>query len=233
MQGSHAGALKNKLGASTLKVDDFIPQYSEGVARFLRDNSLSMGEQWVRKTERRLYNFCGKNEEGDDLGSSTIVLAAISNFCPGIPLITGQQLFDLYTRTGNKNPFGKVYIDFGVQVNGEPDINTNFAKALLESYKLNGINPKEIVVPNFAQLTPIADKEVGLVLKLKDGVKQSDLVSAYDYPFEGRFGKNGFFRACLLRDGDWCTNDAYLDNFDEDGRMVCYDVEGTDPSNCS
>ena len=227
MEVSHTRKIEQQLGvASTLKADDFIPQYSEGVAKFLRDNQSTLGEQWVRETADKFYNFQGKNAEGDALGSSTIILAGISKFCPEIPLITGQQLFDLYKQAGNKNPFGDVYIDFGVQVNGKPTRNPAQAKALLESYKLNGIASKEIVVPNYAQLSLLSSKDAGLVLKLKDGIKQSDLALASDYPFEGRVGENGLFRACLGRNGSWYVYDDFLASSNDGGRVVRYDAEG-------
>lgn len=230
MQISHTRKIEQELGvASTLKADDFIPQYIGGIAKFLRDNQSTMGEQWVKETAEKLYNFQGKNKEGDSLGSSTILLAAISHFCPEIPLITGQQLFDLYKQAGNKNPFGDVYIDFGVQVNGKPSRNPAQAKALLESYKANGIDSKKIVVPNFAQVSLLADKEAGLVLKLKEGVKQSDLALASDYPFEGRVGENGLFRAYLYGYGGWCACIDYLADSGDGGRVVRYDDEGVVP----
>ncbi len=207
--------------ASTVKADDFIQQYSEGVKRFLRENQ-SMGDKWVQNTGSRLYNFYGKNKEGDVLGSSTDMGVAIATFT-NVPLITGQQLFDLYTNTGKKNPFGNVYIDFGVQVKGDPKVNSVQAKILMDDFKKRGIKIGDGIVPNFTQLRLIADKIAGLAYKLGDDVKEVAAVSAY--PFY-HLGNNGLFRAYLDGGGCWL---AYLDDLANSyggGRVVRYNAKG-------
>ena len=192
---------RKKGTAYTCKSDDLIPVYTQGVERFLRDNQ-SMGDKWVEMAGERLYRFSGKNKEEDVLGSSTDMGVALATFCPEISLITGQQLLELYTQAGNKNPFGQVYIDFGVQINGNPKINPAQAERLLEDFKNRNIALENGRVPNFAQLRLIADKDAGLIYKLADNVGSDDIAHVSAYPFEGRIGKNGLFRAYLDGLGD-------------------------------
>jgi hypothetical protein len=217
--------VERKLGvASTVKAEDFAQQYSEGVERFLRDNQSAMGDKWVRKVGEKLYNLQGKNKEGDVLGSSTDIGVAIATFTD-IPLITGQQLLGLYKQAGNKNPFGSVYIDFGVHVNGTPRVNPIQAKLLLADFANRGIKIENGRVPDLAQLRLIADQEAGLDYKLADNVK--DVASISAYPFrEGYVGKDGLFRAYLDRDGYWFAFDVDLAYSSDYGRVVRYDAEG-------
>jgi len=201
--------------ASTVKADEFIPQYSEGVEKFLRDNQ-SMGDGWVQSAGSKLYIFSGKNIEGEVLGSSIDTGVAIATFT-NIPLITGQQLLELYNQEGKKNPFGNVYIDFGVQVNGSPQINSIQAKLLMDEFNKRGVNIGEGIVPNFTQLRLVADQEVGLAYKLADDVKEVAPVSAYPFYDAGR---SGLFRAYLNRNGNWNANDDNLANSNDNGRMA-------------
>ena len=75
--------------ASTVKAEDFDPRYTEAVRKFLSDNQSTMGNDWVKMAGSRLYNFQGKNKQGDVLGSSTDTGVAIATLCPEIPPITG------------------------------------------------------------------------------------------------------------------------------------------------
>jgi len=215
--------------ASTVKSEDLIPAYTEGVQKFLRNHQLEMGDDWVKMVGERLYKFSGKNKEGDVLGSSTDMGVAIATFCPEIPLITGQQLLELYSRAENKNPFGSVYIDFGVHINGEHEVNPTQAKILLNDFKAKGIELGEGRVPNFNQLKLIADKDAGLAYKLTDDVCFDSIAVVSAYPFEGRVGKNGLFGACLGRDGGWYAGGGGLRGSDDCGRVVRYDAEGVAP----
>ncbi len=229
MEVKHIQRVEKQLGtARTVKVDEVIPQYREGVAKFLRDHQ-SLGDSWIEQTAKLLYHFQGRNAEGDLLGSSLYMLTAMSQFCPEVNLINGKQLLDLYKLKENKNPFGKVYIDFGVQVNGKPDTNPTQARFLLNNYKQNGIDNKGIVVPHFSQLELVADNKSGLLFKLRNGAKQDDLVLASDFPFGNYVGKNGLFRAVLDGDGDWFAGGDGLAGSYVYGRVVCYNAEGVAP----
>ena len=207
--------------ASTVKADDFIQQYSEGVERFLRDNQ-SIGDEWVQIAGSKLYNFQGKSKEGDVLGSSIDMGVAIATFTD-IPLITGQQLLKLYNQAGKKNPFGAVYIDFGVQVEGAPKVNSVQAKILMDDFNRRKIKIENGIVPNFSQLRLIADKDAGLAYKLAEDVTEVAPVSAY--PFYN-VEKNGLFRACLGRNGFWVADVGILAYSSDCGRVVRYDAEG-------
>jgi len=170
--------------ASTIKSKDLIPAYAEGVERF------------------------SGNNQRDVFGSSTDMGVALATFCPEVPLITGQQLLELYSQAGNKNPFGSVYIDFGVQINGEPNINSSQAKILLRDFKDKKIKFEQGRVPDFNQLRLVADKddkEVGLAYKLANDISSDDIAHVSAYPFKGGAGKNGLFGACLDGDGYWCA----------------------------
>ena len=206
--------------ASTVKADDFIQQYSEGVERFLRDNQ-SIGDEWVQIAGSKLYNFQGKSKEGDVLGSSIDMGVAIATFTD-IPLITGQQLLKLYNQAGKKNPFGAVYIDFGVQVEGAPKVNSVQAKILMDDFNRRKIKIENGIVPNFSQLRLIADKDAGLAYKLAEDVTEVAPVSAY--PFYN-VEKNGLFGAYLGRFG-WLAYGDYLAFSYDYGRVVRYDAEG-------
>lgn len=210
---------------SSVKADDLIPSYSEGVERFLRDNQ-AMGDKWVKTAGERLYRFSGKNEDGDILGSSTDMGVAIATFCPEIPLITGKQILNLYSQAGDKNPFGPVYIDFGVQINGKPKVNPTQAKILLDDLKSKEIKLEQGRVLNFNQLRLIADKDAGLAYRLADNVCSDDIALVSAYPFESRVGKNGLFRAYLGGVGCWYSDGGGLPYSDDFGRVVCYNAEG-------
>jgi len=210
--------------ASIVNAQDFIQQYTQGIERFLRDNETTMGGDWVKNTGKKLYGgFKGVNEEGDLLGSSTDIGVATATFCPNFPQITGQQLLDLYHSAGKKNPFGSVYIDFGVYVNGTPKINHVQAQALLEDFSKRNINLKDRRVPDFVQLRLVANQESGLAYKLADGVE--DVSSISTYPFIN-IGKNGLFRAYLDRNGDWDADVGDLPDSNGNGRVVRYDAFG-------
>lgn len=129
--------------------------------------------------------------------------------------------------TNNKTPFGPVYIDFGIQANGEPEKNPHQTKALQEDYKIRGISNKEIWVPNFSQLRLIANKDTSLVFKLAEDVKQKDLTptSVYNFYF---IGKDGLFLASLLGGGGWYASGSSLSDSYNDGRIVQYDAEGVE-----
>jgi len=215
--------------ASTLDAIDFIPQYTEAVSKFLRDHQSSMGNEWVKQTAGKLYKLT-KNNEGTVLGSSSDIGAFIATYTK-IPLITGQQLLSFYEQGENKNPFGNVYIDFGVQINGLPKVNKYQAETLLKDLSDREIEIGEGRVPNFSQLRLIADKESdsGLAYRLADNVENSEDVSqtsAYPFLF---VGKDGLFRAYLCRDAwDACVD--ILSYFSDDGRVVRYDAEGVVPA---
>jgi len=215
----------NRGTASTVKVEDFVPYYIEGVKKFLRDNQSVMGDEWVKMAGSRLYSFQGKNEDGDILGSSTDVGVAIATFCPEIPLITGQQLLELYKQAGDKNPFGAVYIDFGVVVEGDPRVNPIQSKSLLNDFRAREIELGAGRVPNFAQLRLIADSEAGLSYKSAEGVSTDNVAVVPAYPFQGRVGKNGLFGAYLSWHG-WCGYYVDLPNSSDAGQVVRYDTEG-------
>jgi len=132
-------------------------------------------------------------------------------------------LLELYNQEGKKNPFGNVYIDFGVQVNGSPQINSIQAKLLMDEFNKRGVNIGGGIVPNFTQLRLVADQEVGLAYKLADDVKEVAQVSAY--PFYD-VGRSGLFRAFLGGDGSWDAIDNSLAVSDDYGRVVRYDAQG-------
>lgn len=207
--------------ASTVKAAELIQQYSGGVQKFLRDNQASMGDEWVESVGDKLYNFHGKNKDGDILGSSTDMGVAIATFTD-IPLITGKQLIGLYNQAGKKNPFGNVYIDFGAMVNGT-NINPVQAKILLGDFKKRGIETKGGLVPDFVQLRLVADKDAGLAYRLADSA--TDVTPVSEYPFCST-GSNGLFRACLNWNSDWYAYGDYLANSSDKGRVVRYDAEG-------
>jgi hypothetical protein len=193
--------------ASTVKADEFVPVYAERIGKFLRDNQQSMGDEWVNKVSSRLYDgFKGKNEQGDILGSSVDIGVAVATFCPEFPLITGQQLLRLYSKAGEKNPFGEVYVDFGVNLNGDPRTNPEQAKILLQEMKKRGIEIREGRVPNFSQLRLIPNQETGLAYRLAEDVSSDDVALVSDFPFKYT-SKNGLFGAFLGRYGSW---DAYV-----------------------
>jgi len=219
---------RTKGTASTVKAN-VIPVYAERVSRFLRDNQPTMGDEWVQTAGSRLYRFSGKNQAGDILGSSSDMGVALATFCPEVPLITGQQLLSLYEQAGDKNPFGQVYIDFGVQINGKPKVNEAQAKIFLEEFKDRGIKVGQGRVPNFNQLRLIADNDAGLVYKLATDASEDNIAVTADYPFEGRVGKDGLFRACLVRDGYWFAYVVCLPGSCDYGRGVRYDAEGVAP----
>jgi hypothetical protein len=145
---------------------------------------------------------------------------------PEIPLIGGKQLSELYHQAGDKNPFGRVYIDFGVQLNGNPETNKTQAKTLLDSFKKYGIKTDNGRVPDFAQLRLVADKDSGLIFTLADGVQDDKVANVSDLPFGSYVGKNGLFGACLNGYGDWFANDDDLAGSNVSGRVVRYDAEG-------
>jgi hypothetical protein len=214
--------------ASTVKSNDLILAYTGGVERFLRDNQ-SMGDDWVKLAGERLYRFSGKNTKGDVLGSSTDMGVALATFCPEIPLITGQQLSELYSQAENSNPFGPVYIDFGVQINGEPKINPTQAKILSRDFEDRKIKIGEGRVPNFNQLRLVANKDVGVAYKLAGNACSDNIALVSAYPFETRVGKNGLFRAYLDSYGSWCADDDCLPGSADLGRVVRYGAEVVAP----
>ncbi|MBU0959527.1 MAG: hypothetical protein KKB31_06280 [Nanoarchaeota archaeon] len=213
-------------GEASFVTGEFALVYAEKVEKFISDHKKTMGDKWVKSAGSRLYNFQGRSGEGYILGSSTDMGVALATFCPEIPLITGEQLLNLYKQAGNKNPFGIVYIDFGIQINGQPNTNREQARILLDDFKKRGIKIGEGRVPNFNQLRLQADKGAGLVYRLADDVKET--VSVSDYPFRS-VGKNGLFGAYLGTLGIWDAYSNYLDDSDEDGRVVRYDAEGAAP----
>ncbi|MFA5020371.1 MAG: hypothetical protein WC533_04730 [Candidatus Pacearchaeota archaeon] len=221
--------IKTRVGvASTVRANDLIPVYVEGVKRFLRDN-LSMGEEWVKTARGRLYNFSGKSGEGDILGSSADMGVAIATFFPEFPLITGQQLLRLYLKIGNKNPSGHVYIDFGVQINGKPRFNQIQAEILLKDFKSRGIDVGEGRVPDFNQLRLVADENCGLAYRLAEDVIAENIVAVSAYPFGTRVGKDGLFGAYLDGDGSWYAIVGGLPSSGSVGQMVRYDTKGVVP----
>jgi len=229
MEVRHIQKVERKLGvASTVKFDDFLPQYTEGVERFLRDNS-SLGEDWVRQAGEKLYSLQGKNKEGDLLGSSTDVGVAIATFTD-IPLIRGSQSLELYKQAGDKNPFGSVYIDFGANINGNPNTNPFQAELLLKDFKKRGIKIGDGRVPDLVQLRLIASPEAGLAYKLADGVTADNIALVSAYPFRKEWiGKNGLFRAYLNWFGYWDAGVGSLADSNDCGRVVRYDAEGVVP----
>jgi hypothetical protein len=214
--------------ASVVKSDDLIPFYTERVEKFLTDNRSAYGDNWVKGSANNLYCFYGKNSEGDLLGSSTNMGVAIATFCPEIPLITGQQLLGLYIQAGNKNPFGNVYVDFGVQINGSPNVNSAKAKILLEDFKKRGIEVKEGRVLNFNQLRLIADSNAGLAYMLTEDVSKDNLALVSEYPFRD-VGVNGLYGVYLNLDCSLFAGGVNLVDSSGDGRVVRYDAEGVAP----
>ena len=215
---------KEKGIASTLKASDFYPEYPGRVARFLRDNQSEMGDEWVKDTARKLYKFT-KDEEDNLLGSSTYMGVAIATLLPQIPLITGQQLLKLYEQNGNKNPFGDVYINFGVNITGQPNVNKLQAETLLKDLSARGISTGEGRVINFSQLFLQPHKDAGLVYRLAEDVQNGDISHTSEYPFTYK-GENGLFRAYLNWYGNWYADGDGLGVSDDDGRGVRYDAEG-------
>ena len=222
MQIVHTQKVERTLGrASTVKAD-VMPQYYEAVQRFLRDNA-SLGENWQRQVGQILYNYQGKNTEGEILGSHPYGQVFMNQFL-GIPVIGGEELLDLYKQMGNKNPIGPVYTDFGLQLSGRPEKNEAQAKALLSSFNKYGIKLGEGRVPNLSQLRLNADQNAGLLFTLNEGVTDDKVRSVSDYPFAS-VGKNGLFGAYLGGGGDWCAGGG-LASSDDGGRVVRYDAEG-------
>jgi len=210
--------------ASTLEAGDFIQVYADGVAKFLEDNKL-LGDDWVKDTAYKLY-VLNRNKDGEVVGSNTYVGAFISTYLPEVPLIRGREIQDIITNTGSKTPFGSVYVDFGVQVNGNPKTNKAQAQALLADYKARNINNKDILVPDFNQLRLLPDKSAGLIFRLSEDVKQDDLTPLSAYKINSSYtGKDGLFRACL-GGGSWCASDDVLSYSFDYGRVVRYDAEG-------
>ena len=213
--------------ASTLVAKEVVPAYNEQVAKFLTDNQSRFGDKWVKNTASKLYIF-GENKDGELVGSSTYGGLAMATFLPEVSLIRGRELLELQKNSGDKTPLGSVYIDFGVQVNGNPKNNKAQAEALQADYKTRGFSKKEIYVPDFSQLRLNADDNGNLVAKLADDTEEKDLtpLSAYDFCHTGN---NGLFRAYLNGDGNWNACNDYLSNSDDSGRVVRYDAAGVEP----
>lgn len=153
----------------------------------------------------------------------------MATFCPEIPLITGQQLLRLYNQAENKNPFGQVYIDFGVQINGNPKVNSKQAKVLLDEFKKREIDLKQGRVPDFNQLRIIPNEDSGLAYSLSKDASSENIAHVSEYPFKDYVGKNGLFGACLSWDGSWYAGSGDLHDSIDGGMVVRYDAEGVAP----
>jgi len=225
---------ERKLGkASTIKADDIIPTYVDRVGKFLKDNQGTMGDAWVEDSARKLYIF-KKNSGGDVIQSNIYTGVALATFLPEVPLITGQQLLSLYKQAGNKNPFGDVYIDFGIQINGKPEINSGQARILSKDFKSRDIKIEDRKVPNFNQLKLIADKDTGLAYRLTEDASKENIAEVFEYPISNDYiGKNGLFRAYLNRGSDWYADGGGLSFSYDYGRVVRYDTEGVVPKKLS
>jgi hypothetical protein len=211
--------------ASTVQAKDIVPVYSEAVQRFLKDNE-RLGEDWQRQAAGYLLDcFKGTDNEGNIKGSNIYAGVAIATLTD-IPLIRGRELLRMWETAGRINPFGSVYVDFGVQANGMPKVSSAQASVLLQSLKK--YNLKEDVVPDFCQLRLVPDQNSGLVFKIADNVEPSELAPVSQYPFEGRVGRDGLFRACLSSTY-WFANGDCLGVSIDDGRVVRYDAEGVAP----
>jgi len=210
--------------ASTVQSKEIIPIYSEAVQRFLRDNE-DLGENWQKMATGYLFDcFKGTDKEGNLVGSNSYAGVAMATLA-AIPLIRGKQLLRMWENAGKGNPFGSVYIDFGVQANGKPEANSAQAKILLES--LEKYDLKESVIPDFCQLRLVPDQNAGLVFKIADNVNPNELTPVSAYPFETRVGKDGLFRAYLV--SGWFAVGGNLAASDGLGRVVRYDAEGAAP----
>lgn len=223
--------IEKKYGtASTILADEFIPPYVEKVEKFLRDNESSMGDKWVKEIGRILYSFQGKDEEGNLMGSSTTMNVAIATFLPEVPLITGKQLLGIYKRNDSKNPF-KRYIDFGIQIHGDPKVNSSQTKILLEDLKKANIDvSKEAKFFDFNQLRLITDKNCGLAYKLSEEVTSENVTNFFEFPFkESLVGKNGLFGCYLDGYSVLVAGNSGLFDSDDRGRVVRYDAEGVAP----
>ena len=220
---------ERKLGtASTVKADDIIPIYIERIGKFLRDNQGEMGDPWVENTAEKLYIFERSEKDGDLVRSNIDAGIALATFLPEFPLIAGQQLLSLYKQAGNKNPFGDVYIDFGIQINGKPETNPVQMKAILDELSSRGIKEKEGII-NFSKLR-LKTHELGLKYVLSEDFNVEDVEPVSIYPFNKNYiGKNGLFRACLYGGSDWDAYDDGLSDSDDVGRVVRYDTEGVVP----
>ena len=216
--------------ASSLRPED-AGLYIERVGEFLRTNQ-SMGDKWIEETAKKLLKFYGTDRDGDLRGSSTYIGAAIATLCPEIPLIRGREILDVIKNTKNKTPFGNVYVDFGVQVNGNPETNSVQAKILLDEYKSRGIDNSEIWVPDFKQLRLVLNESSGLAFVLADDVGQKDLTSESEYKFVNT-GRDGLFGACLGSDGDRYAVGGDSEGSYDSGRVVRYDAEGVVPARIS
>ena len=226
MKVEHIKKIEQRKGsASTLEAKEFIPLYAERVHKFLKDKEKSLGDDWVKDTASKLY-VLNKNNREEVTNSNTYTGVFIATYCPEISLITGKQLKDLCKDTESKTPLGSVYIDFAIQLNGEPKTNSAQAKALSKDYKTRRINTSEIWVPDFTQLRLKADKDAGLIFVLAEDVKQNNLTLASEYPFNNRIGKNGLFKAILNTGGGWGADDDCLSDSADVGRVVRYDAEG-------
>ena len=228
MKIEHIEKVERKLGtASTVKADDIIPIYIERIGKFLRDNQGEMGDPWVEDSARKLYIF-KKNSGGDVIQSNIYTGVALATFLPEVPLITGQQLLSLYKQAGNKNPFGDVYIDFGIQINGKPETNPVQMKAILDELSSRGIKEKEGII-NFSKLR-LKTHELGLKYVLSEDFNVEDVEPVSTYPFNKNYiGKNGLFRAYLNWGSDWLARDDDLSDSNGGGRVVRYDTEGVVP----
>ena len=152
-------------------------------------------------------------------------------------MITGKQLLHLYSQAGHKNPFGYVNINFGVQINGEPETNGLISKKLLKDFEKRGIKLGRGRVPNFNQLRLEANQEVGLTYVLAEDVCAEDIPSVSTYPFGSWVGKNGTFNASFVeyeffndlfnRDPYWHAHTDNLHFPPENGRIVRYDPKET------
>jgi len=211
--------------ASTVRMEDLVTSYAEGVKRFLRDGEIKFGDGWVRGSASKLYGF-NRNEEGDVIGSSTYMGVAVATFCPEIPLITGRQLKGLYENGGNKNPFGDVFINFGVKIHGRPEKNTPQAKSLLGEFDKRGIKVGKGRVLDFNQLRLDVNEGGDLVYRLSDDVLENNVANISNYPFILAFtSKNGLFGACLRDNNRWSADTGNLSYVDAVSRMVRYDAE--------
>ncbi|MFA4960300.1 MAG: hypothetical protein WC548_01420 [Candidatus Pacearchaeota archaeon] len=208
--------------AATVKAEDFRVQYTEGVKKFLYDHQ-EFGDDWVKRTASQLYVH-KKNQEGDVRESNVPAGVAISTFTD-IPLIGGKQLLEIYRQNGDKNPFGNVYIDFGVHFNGRPERNLKQTSYLLSELSHRGIRIQEGVI-DFGKLRLDINEDEGglLVYKLAEDFEEGDIVPVSTYPFIS-VSKNGLFRAYLDR-SYWIADDDDLANSNDDGLVVRYDAEG-------
>ena len=130
-------------------------------------------------------------------------------------------------KEGNPEFMSGFYVDFGLNlVSGEEGYKVNplQAEELAKDLKQVGINlitPK--LIP-YRVLTHSVDKnsQSGLVFKLSEQGKDNVelILNTGDFKWNYLPSRNGLFRACLYRNGDWIANGDSLQYSIDNGRVV-------------